>query len=321
MARLNAKRKPLNQQTIVITGASSGIGLETALMAAQRGANVVISSRNEQDLKSIAADIRNKGGKALAVKADVSLYEDLVKVKDKAMAEFGSIDTWVNNAGTSIYGKILDTPEEEARTLFDINFWGIYYGCKVAVEAMNRNGGVIVNLGSEVSLRAVPLQGFYSASKHAVKALTDSLRMELEHDKTPIALSLIRPTAIDTPFTQHAVNHLEKGEPSLPNPTYHPGLVAEAILKCAVDPQRDVYVGATSKVAKILEFVAPRMTDYIAERVYFKEQSKGSKVPHTAENEGLMTAPKKEGRIRGGHKGPVRGQKQKAQQRRQQYGH
>src|SRR4051812_40410176 len=115
MARLNVKTKPLKKQTIVITGASSGIGLTTAIMAAEKGANVVLSSRNEADLKAVVEDIRNKGGKAISVKADVSVYNDLVKLKDKAIAEFGSIDTWVNNAGVSMYGKLLDLPEEEER--------------------------------------------------------------------------------------------------------------------------------------------------------------------------------------------------------------
>jgi short-subunit dehydrogenase len=152
----------------------------------------------------------------------------------------------------------------------------------------------------------------YAASKHAVKAYTDALRMELEHDGIPIGVSLIRPTAIDTPFPQHAVNHLESGEPSLPDPAYHPNYVAEAILKCAVRPERDVFVGAPSKIAAILDTLAPRLMDYFYESKAYDLQSRGTTIPHTEENEGLLHQPKEEGLVRGGHLGKVIGDQKKA---------
>ena len=165
---------------------------------------------------------------------------------------------------------------------------------------------ISINIGSEVSERAIPLQGMYSASKHAVKAYTDALRMELEHDKIPIAISLIRPTGIDTPFTEHAVNHLRHGEPSLPDPTYHPAVVAKAIVACAVKPRRDIFIGGSSKFAAAMKSVSPRIADYYYESKAFKEQTRGSKIPHTKANEGLMRPPQKEGRLCGGHIGKVK---------------
>lgn len=296
--------KPIHQQTIVITGASSGIGLATALLAASRGANVCISSRNKKDLDRIAQGIINTGGKAIAVEADVSVRKDLEKIRDRTINAFDSIDTWVNNAGTSIYGYWNDVPEEDERKLFDINFWGVRNGCHVAVPALAENptGGVLINIGSEVSQRAIPLQGIYSASKHAVKAYTDALRIEINKDKIPVAVCLIRPTAIDTPFTEHATNHLRKGEPSLPSPMYDPEIVAEAILQCAVEPERDVFVGGPSKLSSLMETLMPSVADWYLHKMGFSQQSKGDRIPHAENSEGLWNAPKKEGHVRGMHK-------------------
>lgn len=300
------KFKPISEQTIVITGASSGIGLATATLAAGKGARVVISSRNEADLVKIADLLNEKGGKVIAVKADVTRMEDLEKLCHEAIHLFGGIDTWINNAGGSIYGPLLEVPEAEERQLFETNFWGVRNGCRVAVEALKERGGVIINLGSEVSARSIPMQGIYCATKHAVKAYTDALRMELEHDQVPIAVSLIRPTAIDTPFAQHAVNHLKEGEPSLPSPAYEPQEVARAILSCAEFPKRDIFVGAPARLAFWMEAISPRLADRLYGKVAFKEQSKGTLVEHQAEYEGLIHPPHDEGHTRGGHLGKVK---------------
>lgn len=310
MAKVEIRTKPLQEQTIVITGASSGIGLATAEMAAKRGARVVLSSRNETDLHEIAGKLRSEGCKVLAVKADVRSLSELENLRYEAERTFGTIDTWINNAGGSIYGPLLEIPEDEERDLFETNFWGVRHGCHVAVAAMKNQGGMLINVGSEVSLRAAPLQGIYSATKHAVKAYTDTLRMELEHDNIPIGVALIRPTAIDTPFPQHAVNHLKEGEPSLPDPTYHPDYAAEAILKCAVKPQRDVYVGSPSKLHAIMEFLMPGVADAFSERSMFKDQSRGTAQIHTAEKEGLRGPPVKEGELSGYHMGKVKAKKE-----------
>jgi len=128
--------KKLKDQVIVITGASSGIGLATARMAAERGAQVVLAARNEADLQSVAEEIRANGGRAVAVAADVSREDDVDRVGEAAMREFGGIDTWVNNAGLSIYGKLTDVPMEDKRRLFDVNFWGVVNGCRTAVRFM-----------------------------------------------------------------------------------------------------------------------------------------------------------------------------------------
>lgn len=293
------KTRPLDQQVIVITGASSGIGLATAKMAAKLGAKVVASSRNGEDLKRLVREIANAGGEAISVVADVSKESDLERLRDRAIAKFGRIDTWVNNAAVSIYGKLMDLSFEEEKRLFEVNFWGVRHGSRIAVETLAENGGVLINVGSEVSMRSIPLQGIYSASKHAVKAYTDALRMEIEKDEVPVAISLVRPTAIATPYPEHAVNRLEKGTPSLPDPMYHPDAVAAAIVDCAVHPKRDVFVGGPAKVMAVLEALAPRFLDKVAEKMYFKKQMQGDPALHREANEGLHHAPAREGEILG----------------------
>src|SRR6476469_10657338 len=185
--------KPVSDQVIVLTGASSGIGLATAKLAGERGAKVVLCSRNEDDLRAATEDIRQKGGEAIFVVADVSRYEDLLRLKDEAIKTYGRIDTWINNAGTSLFGYLMDTPIEDERKLFETNFWGTRMGCQIAVDCMKETGGTIINLGSEVSVAAQPLLGIYSATKHAVKAITEALRSELRDRNIPIEVTLIRP--------------------------------------------------------------------------------------------------------------------------------
>jgi NAD(P)-dependent dehydrogenase (short-subunit alcohol dehydrogenase family) len=170
--------KKLRDQVIVITGASSGIGLATARLAARRGARVVLAARNEEALKSDVEAIRRDGGRAIYVVADVSSPSDCDGIAQAAVSAFGGIDTWVNDAAVAIYGRLDEVHLEEKRRLFEVNFWGVVHGCRAALPHLKRRGGgVIVNLGSLLSDRALPLQGMYAASKHAVKAYTDTLRI------------------------------------------------------------------------------------------------------------------------------------------------
>lgn len=299
------KLKPIEKQTVVITGASSGIGLATAQFAASCGAQVVLSSRNAESLIEAANWINERGGQAIAVAADVRKYEDVENLKNEALKKFGKIDTWVNNAGLSVYGPLLEIPLEEEREIFEINFWGVRHGCRVAVPVLAQNGGALINVGSEVSSVAVPLQGMYSASKHAVKAYTDALRLEINKAELPISVTLVRPAAIDTPFTKHALNRLRKGAPSLPPPVYDVGIVARAIVKCAEVPHRDAYIGGVSRFYDIMETLAPRLTDRFMSSKIFEQQSRGDLSTRTAEDEALMGPPPQEGRIHGDHQGHV----------------
>src|SRR5205085_8956246 len=170
---MNVQLKKLNEQVVVITGASSGIGLATARMAAKQGARLVLAARTEEALKQLADEITQAGGAAIYVVADVGREEDVRRIAAEAVARFGGFDTWVNDAGVSIYGKITDVPTEDLRRLFETNFWGVVYGSRAAAEHLRTRGGALINVGSALSDRALPLQGMYCASKHAVKGFTD----------------------------------------------------------------------------------------------------------------------------------------------------
>jgi short-subunit dehydrogenase len=299
---MSVKLKKLNEQVIVITGASSGIGLATARMAASRGARVVLCSRNIQELVKIVEDIRVQGGQALAVECDVTDVDAVKRVSDLAVQEFGGLDTWVNNAGATIYGKLTEVPMEEKRQLFEVNFWGTVNGCRAAVPVLRTMGGALINIGSVLSERAIPIQGMYSASKHAVKAYTDSLRMELEAEGYPISVSLVKPGPINTPYSDHAINRMDH-HPTHTAPVYAPEIVAEAILSCATHPQRDIFVGGSAKVFSLMETFVPRLVDFVMEKFMMEDGQSNPKLDAVPQTESLRQAPKKEGQTRGSYDG------------------
>jgi NADP-dependent 3-hydroxy acid dehydrogenase YdfG len=177
-SHMAVKLKSLKDQTIVITGASSGIGRCTALLAARRGANVVAVARNETALREVVDEIHALGGRAMWHMADVAEPDQLDAVAQAAVDRFGGFDTWVNDAGVGLYGRLDEIPLAEKRRLFDVVFWGIVNGCRSALPHLReRGGGAIINLGSVESDVALPLTGIYAAAKHAVKAYTDTLRV------------------------------------------------------------------------------------------------------------------------------------------------
>lgn len=257
--------KKISDQTIVITGATSGIGLTTARRAAKQGAKLVLVARNENALRELAEELNASGTQAIFYPADVADEAALRGVAAATNERFGGFDTWINNAGVSVYGKIEDITTEDMRRLFDTNFWGVVYGSRIAAQFLraNNNGGAIINVGSVLSDRAISFQGIYSASKHAVKGFTDAFRMELETEKLPISVTLIKPSAINTPYPRHAKNYFDK-EATLPPPVFAPDLVAEAILHCAQNQERDFTVGEGKLLASAGQ-IAPRLTDKIME--------------------------------------------------------
>lgn len=263
--------KPLSDQTLVITGATSGIGLVTARTAAEQGARVVLAARNEEALSDIVGEIEATGGRAAYAVADVGRENEVRHIAEVAVDRFGGIDTWVNNAAVSIYGSIMDIDLDEQRRLFETNYWGVVYGSRVAVEHLRDRGGALINLGSVLADRAIPKQGPYCASKHAIKGFTDSLRMEIEEEDWPISVTLIKPTAIDTPYKDHAKNYLPKA-PKNPAPVYAPDTVARAILHCAQHRKRSVIIGGAGKGISVLGTQFPRLTDLVMERLMSRLQ-------------------------------------------------
>jgi NAD(P)-dependent dehydrogenase (short-subunit alcohol dehydrogenase family) len=262
--------KPIAEQVVVITGASSGVGLVTARMAAARGARVVLAARNAHDLARAVDEIRAAGGRAIHVVTDVSDETQVEALADAAVAEFGGIDTWVNDAAVSVYGRLMDCETADMRRQFDVIYWGTVYGARAAARRMRRQGGALINVASAVADRAIPLQGNYSAAKHAVKGFTDTLRMELEEEGVPISVTLVKPGSMDTPFFEKA-RTLMGVEPQPIPPVYAPDVCAEAILHCAEHPVRDIVVGGMGKVIQ-LAALAPRLADKYMERTTFDGQ-------------------------------------------------
>lgn len=299
---MDVKLKPVREQTIVITGASSGIGRATALMAAERGARVVAVARNETALREVVKEIEGKGGRAVYVVADVSRADELDRAAETAVTEFGGFDTWVNDAGVGMYGRLDEIPLAEKRRLFDVTFWGVVNGCRSALPQLRQGGGAIINIGSVESDVALPLTGIYAAAKHAVKAYTDTLRMELDHDDVPVSVTLIKPSGIDTPFFRHARNHLDV-EPKATPPVYAAEVVAEAILHCAEHPTPDVVIGGGGKMLSEMRKGSVRLSDRFLEATQFK----GQKTDRSADtyDDILFDAPTDKGAVRGDYSGHV----------------
>jgi short-subunit dehydrogenase len=220
--------------------------------------------------------------------ADVGNEGDVAQIARTAVDQFGGFDTWVNNAGVGIYGGLLDVSTADSRRLFDTNFWGIVYGSLEAARGLrlrSRTGpfaGAIINIGSEVSDRAVPVLGMYSASKHAVKGFTDALRMELEKAGDPISVTLVKPGATDTPFPQHAKNYMEES-PELPAPIYAPEVVAKVILHCAQNPEREMFAAGSAKLHSVEGALAPRFLDWMMEAMFFDKQKSRKPADHSEE--------------------------------------
>lgn len=298
------KRKAIADQVMVITGASSGIGLTTARMAARAGAKVVLTARDEETLREEVARIRSEGGDATFLAGDVAKSETLELVARHAVVHYGRIDTWVNNAGIAVYGLAEEVSLADMRRVVDVTFWGVVHGCLAAVPHLRENGGTLINVGSIESEMSAPYHSAYSAAKHAVKGFTNSLRLELSHEGAPISVTLVKPGAIDTPFFEHAKNYLA-GNPKPPPPAYAPEVVARAILRCAERPVRDLIVGGAGRAMVGLTRALPRTSDRLYEATMFGAQETARHTRHDRAGALYTTGPFN-GRERGQYDGMVR---------------
>lgn len=286
--QMRIKLKPLSQQVIVITGASSGIGLATAREAALRGAKLVVVSRNEDLLRSLTHELQQQGCQAIHVVADVGVEAEVHHVADRAIEHFGGFDTWVNNAGVSIYGSLDDPTTEENRRLFDTNFWGVVYSSLIARKHLRQRGGAIITVGSLASDIGTPVQGMYSASKHAIKGFIDALRVETEKEGAAVSITLIKPASINSMLPGNARNYMPE-KPSLPPPVYAPEVVGNAILYAAEHPIRDIFAGDSAVVGSNLAHFSPRFIDKIMQTFAISYQK--SKEKEDRSNTGNLFRP------------------------------
>jgi NAD(P)-dependent dehydrogenase (short-subunit alcohol dehydrogenase family) len=255
------KLKPIEQQVVAIVGASSGIGREAALQFAKRGAKLIVSARSELGLATLVDKISEMGGKAIAVPADVSIFEQMKTVADKTVEYYGRLDTWVHTAATAVMAPFEQVSPEEFKRVIDVNLMGQVYGAMVALPHLRAEGrGALIHLSSVEARRSLPLQSSYAASKHAIEGFLDSLRVELQHEGVPISVTNVMPSVINTPFYDKAKTKLGVKPTGVP-PYYEPSLVAEAILHVAEHPTRDIIVGDVGRFLDFAQKLSPQLVD------------------------------------------------------------
>jgi NAD(P)-dependent dehydrogenase (short-subunit alcohol dehydrogenase family) len=253
--------KPIDEQVVVMLGASSGIGRVTALRLAERGAKVVVAARSEPGLVDLVGEIASRGGEAAYAVCDVADFAQVEQVADTAVATFGRIDTWVNAAAVSVYARFEETSLDEFRRVMDVNFMGQVHGAKAALPHLRREGrGALIAISSVEGLSALPLHSAYAASKHAVEGMIEALRRELLAEGAPISVTSIKPATINTPFFNNSRNTMEV-TPQGPPPVYQPSVVADCVLYAAEHPVRDLYAGGAGKLMALNQMLAPRLMD------------------------------------------------------------
>jgi NAD(P)-dependent dehydrogenase (short-subunit alcohol dehydrogenase family) len=267
----------LPEQVVVITGASSGIGRETALQMGRRGACVVAAARNREAIEAVVDEICQHGGQAIGVAVDVSDWQAVRNLARVAVERFGHIDTWVNNAGISEYAFFHQMQRDEIDRIVQVDLLGVIYGSRAALDHMRPQGfGTIINVSSVLGVRSVPLQAVYCAAKHGVKGFTESLRLELEYENSPLDVVLVLPSSINTPLFRHARSRLGRQAKPI-SPIYEPNVVADAIIHAAEHPQRDIFVGGIGALLWAAQRISPSFVDwYMVRRGRMVEQQLSS---------------------------------------------
>ena len=266
---MKPRLRPIHEQVVVVLGASSGIGRGAALRFAERGAAVVVSARGSAALESLVADITAHGGTAEAVVCDVSKAEQVQAVADAAVATYGRIDSWVNLAGVALFAPFEHTTAEEFKRVVEVNLLGQVHGAMAALPHLRRDGGSLICVSSMGAKRGIPLQTAYCASKHGIDGFVESLRTELQHDRTPVNLTQIMPATINTPLFDNARTKLGV-KPTAPPPVYQPDLVVDAIVHAAEHPARDLIVGGAARALIFAESLAPRLLDNVLSTVGYR---------------------------------------------------
>ncbi len=253
--------RPVSEQVVVIAGASTGIGRATASAFAARGARVVCAARSTEALDTLVAEIERDGGVAVAVPTDVADPAAVRRLADTAEQRFGRIDTWVNMAAVGVWGRIAEITDAEFDRVMRVNFLGHVHGVHAVMPALERSGGGgIIGVASVEGVRAVPLHAPYTASKFALRAFYDCLRMELAQDGVPVSVTTILPASIDTPFFENARSKLG-AMPKPPPPVYAPEIVADTIVFAAEHPRREIPVGGAAVAFFLGQRLSPALTD------------------------------------------------------------
>ncbi|PYL59179.1 MAG: short-chain dehydrogenase [Verrucomicrobia bacterium] len=268
-----------------LTGASAGVGRATARNFARHGARIALLARGTDGLEAAQREVQELGGTAIVIPVDVANAEQVEAAAARVEIDLGKIDIWINNAMTSVFSPIKEMTPEEFRRVTEVTYLGCVYGTLAALKRMlPRDRGVIVQVGSALAYRGIPLQSAYCAAKHAVQGFCDSLRCELLHDQSCVRLTMVQLPALNTPQFGWVKSRLPRKAQPVP-PIFQPEVAAEAIYFAAHNPRREFYVGAPSVAVISINKLAPGLLDhYLARTGYDSQQYDGAEDPNRPNN-------------------------------------
>src|SRR3954471_11645970 len=273
-----ARKKPVSEQVVVVTGASSGLGRAVARLAAQRGARVVVTARNSEALDACVREIEAFGSEGLAVPADCTVQDEVAQVVEQAIDRFGRIDTYVANAIVTVYAETYRYEPDELQRIMQVNFFGQVYGYWAVLPHLRESQGTFVSVQSALAYRGIPLQGGYCASKAALRNFFESARVELVKDNSGVDVSVVHPAAINTPQFDRDRQKIGKQPQPVP-PIYQPEPFAEAVLHCCEHPVRELPIGWGAQKLLWGQKLSPRLGDLMLLRMGWKSQNTGDPKP------------------------------------------
>jgi len=271
-------KKPLSEQVIVVTGASSGLGRAIARGAGERGAKVVVTARNAEALDNAVREIEAFGSEALAVPADHAVQDEVAQAIEQALDRFGRIDTYVANAIVTVMSEVEQLQPDELHRVLDVNFFGMVYGFWAALPHLKGTHGTFVHVSSALAYRGIPLQGAYCASKAAGRTLLESARVELQKHGVPVDVCVVLPGAINTPQFDRSRQRIGFQPQPVP-PIYQPEPFAQAVLQCCEHPTRELPVGWGAQKPLWGQKLSPRTGDLILRRSGWESQHTGEPKP------------------------------------------
>jgi len=264
--------KQRSPEVVVVTGSSGGVGRAIAHAFAKRGAHIGLLARGEQGLSEAVAEVKGFGGKAIAVPTDVADHEAVEAAAARVEEEFGPIDIWINDAMATVFARVVDTEPEEFKRATEVTYLGAVYGTMAALKRMvPRDHGTIVQVGSALAYRAIPLQAAYCGSKFAIRGFTDSIRTELLHDKSSVHITMVQLPGVNTTQFNWCRSKLPKHPMPVP-PIYQPEIPAEAVYWAAHHRRRELWVGYSAVQAILGNKLAPSFADWYLAKTGFSGQ-------------------------------------------------